>query len=297
MGAEADKVALPTGPRQPSKINDIAQGLGKRRITEGSVPIPASTQTDEAGNGQPLPIDDLQGLLPNEREVVRRSDDAFNRVRQTWPNWKEVGAGLMVLRELAMRETGSVNILSKRYKDRFHDLLERRAYCSANMSASTRKALLKCAELSPELDKWYATLDEHRRGGLNHPLTVLRAFREAKDPKRASVQSRRASYEAELETVRQEAAAAISIRDAQIKEQDQQIEALAKQIKPALDSASDADADTEEADHAGSEHPEDKEDADSARIVQYVVTKCGAVEEKIREVIDGLTAYLEECVS
>src|SRR6516165_2782995 len=98
MGAEADNVALPTGPRQPSKINDIAQGLGKRRITEGSVPIPASTQTDEAGNGQPLPIDDLQGLLPNEREVVRRSDDAFNRVRQTWPNWKEVGAGLMVLR-------------------------------------------------------------------------------------------------------------------------------------------------------------------------------------------------------
>jgi hypothetical protein len=203
----------------------------------------------------------------------------------------------MVLRELAMRETGSVNILSMRYKDRFHDLLERRAYCSANMSASTRKALLKCAELSPELDEWYATLDEHRRGGLNHPLTVLRAFREAKDPKRASAQSRRASYEAELETVRQEAAAAISISDAQIKEQDQQIEELTKQIKPALDSASDADADTEETDHAGSEHPEDKKDADSARIVQYVVTKCGAVEEKIREVIDGLTAYLEERVS
>jgi len=243
-----------------------------------------------------LAIDELQGFSPNEWEVVRRSDEAFNRLGQTWENWKQLSAGLVVLRERAMRETGSVNIRSKRYKDRFHQLLEDRPYCSAKMSAPTRKAILKCAELSPELDEWYATLDEHRRDGLNHPGRVLDAFREAKGAKRASA-NRRARHETELETVRQEAAVAISSRDAQIQEQDRRIEELTNQIKPALDSACDPAAATEETDHAGAESPEHKEDADSARIVQYVVTKCGAVEAKIREVINGLTAYLEERVS
>ena len=120
---------------------------------------------------------------------------------------------------------------------------------------------------------------------------------QAEDPKRARTNGRRARHETELETVRQEAAVAISSRDAQIQEQDQQIEKLTKQIKPALDSACDADADTEETDHAGAEHPKHKEDADSAGIVQYVVTMCGADQEKIREVIAGLSAYLEQRVS
>jgi hypothetical protein len=183
-------------------------------VQSGSAHIATALHTDGAGNGQRLAIDELQGFSPNEWEVVRRSDEAFNRLGQTWENWKQLSAGLVVLRERAMRETGSVNIRSKRYKDRFHQLLEDRPYCSAKMSASTRKALLKCAELSPELDEWYATLDEHRRDGLNHPGRVLDAFREAKGAKRASANGR-ARHETELETVRQEAAVAISSRDAQ----------------------------------------------------------------------------------
>jgi hypothetical protein len=123
----------------------------------------------DATNGQPLTIDYPNGLSPDEREIVRRSDEAFIRVRQTWARWKTVRAGLVILRDLAMRETGSSNIISKRYKNRFHELLEHRPYCSAKMNNTTRKALLKCAELCPELDEWHDHLDEDRRLRLNHP--------------------------------------------------------------------------------------------------------------------------------
>ena len=83
VGADTDMVALPTEPREPSKSPD----------QPGSVP----THTDGADNGQPLAIDDLQGFSPDEWEVVRRSDEAFNRVRQTWEKWKTVRDGLVVL--------------------------------------------------------------------------------------------------------------------------------------------------------------------------------------------------------
>ena len=82
-----------------------------------------------------------------------------------------------------MRETGSNNVMSKRYKMRFHELLEQRAYRSERLSDTTRKALLKCAELSPELDEWHDHLDEDRRLRLNHPVCVLRAFRKSQKHK------------------------------------------------------------------------------------------------------------------
>jgi hypothetical protein len=227
---------------------------------------------EDAINGQRLTIGDLQQLSPDEREVVRQSDEAFVQVRQTWKRWKMVGAGMVVLRNLAMRETGSNNIMSKRYKNRFHELLEQRAYRSEKMNATTRKALLKCLELSPELDEWHDQLDEDRRLRLNHPERVLRAFRESQTHKPASGQSRRVHLEAELEKVQQGAATAVSSRDARIEEKQQQIDRLTKQADSAMG--------------------EDTEGGVQS-IVQYVVTKCGT-EQKIREVIDGLIGYLEQ---
>ena len=273
-------MALPREAREVSDFNDLEKGLGENHpidlqdVSEGP-PKPfrdgsPPQETEDAINGQPLTIDYLQELSPDEREVVRQSDEAFIQVRQTWAGWKTVGAGLVVLRNLAMRETGSNNIMSKRYKNRFHELLEQRAYRSESMSDTTRKALLKCAELSPELDEWYDHLDEDRRLRLNHPERVLRAFRASQKRKPASRQSRRAHYEAELEKVQQDAGAAVSSRDAQIEEQQQQIGRLTKQADSAMGK------DTE---------------GGIQSIVQYVVTKC-ETEQKIREVIFGLNGLL-----
>jgi hypothetical protein len=166
--------------------------------------------------------------------------------------------------------------LSKLYKNRFHELLEHRAYRSEKMNDTTRKALLKCAELLPELDEWHDHLDEDRRLQLNHPVCVLRAFRESQNYKPASRQSRRAQHEVELEKVRQEAATAVSSQDELIEEKQQQIDQLLKQ---------------NDSPRTGDNVGSDIED-----VVQYVVVSC-KTEQRIRDVIDGLNRYLEQLQS
>ena len=98
--------------------------LGTRAAADdkpASVDTAALNHATAGGNGELLPIDSLQSLAPEQREIVRQSDAAFSRVRQTWQCWKEVRAGLAVLRDLAMHETGANSPMSKLYKNRFHE--------------------------------------------------------------------------------------------------------------------------------------------------------------------------------
>jgi hypothetical protein len=204
---------------------------------------------------------------PEDRETICRSDEAFTRVGQTWESWKQVGARLVVLRNFAMRETGVHSVMSKRYKDRFHELLEQREYRSAKMDASTRKALLQCLQLAPGIDHWHGQLPEPRRLRLNHPVNVLRAFREFQDLGSGWNQSRQTRYDRELENIRADAAAAIAIRDTQIEKLQQSIGARST--------------------HA------DIPDDGTASVVRYVIATCGGEATKIKQVIDALSAYLE----
>jgi hypothetical protein len=98
------------GRVQPDLVIDSGTSTARPRPAEDRS---APHVTDDAINGQLLTIGDLQQLSPDEREVVRRSDEAF-MVRQTWARWKMVRAGLVVLRDLAMREAGSKTIISSR---------------------------------------------------------------------------------------------------------------------------------------------------------------------------------------
>src|SRR4051794_19877097 len=185
----------------------------------------ARTSTENTATGH---IDGLENLSAHERAIVRQSDEAFVHVSRTWSHWMKVRAGLAILRDVAMRETGSRNDMSKLYKKRFHDLL---ACCSyRNMADTTTKVLLSCAGAAPAIDDWHASLSEARRLQLNHPDRVLRAFRAEHNAKQAHRLSRRESRVAELESVWQQAAAAMSAKDAQIKERDKLIAKLTKQI-------------------------------------------------------------------
>ena len=265
--------APPTASAQAPNTNAASSLAGDSAADEKPVSLNAAAPPHAEGkvNGELLPIDSLQSLAPEEREIVRQSDVAFVRVRQTWDSWKQVRAGLVVLRDLAMREAGANDPKSKLYKDRFHRLLEQRAYCSTKMDPSTRKALLKCAELVPEIDEWHQRLDEHRRLRLNHPANVLRAFRKAQEPPSPPGQSGRTQHELEVEKVRQEAAVAVSSRDERINELQQRIDDLSKRV-----GISDAAA-----------------ESDTNTVVRYVIAACGGSEIKVKQVIDALTAYLE----
>ena len=247
--------------------------VGEAREFSGqSLGLP-SQGTENEGNGQRLTLDGLQNLSPDDRETVRQSDEAYVQIRRTPEQWKMVRAGLVVIRDLAMRETGATSVMSKLYRNRFHELLQHRAYSCEKMSDTTRKTLLQCAQLAPGIDEWHASLDEEERLRLNHPERVLRAFRESQGHKPARRQSRQAQHDAELEKVRQEAATAVSSRDALLEKQQQQIKRLTNQVDNA------PSADTEPGIQS---------------IVQDVIARCGATERKIRDVIDGLTAYLEQ---
>ena len=269
------------GRTEPATHIDSASAqLNRGRGNEGVADKPASlnaaapTNAEGAVNGESLPIDSLQSLAPEEREIVRQSEVAFVRVRATWECWKQVRAGLVVLRDLAMREAGANDPKSKLYKDRFHELLEQRAYCSGKMEPSTRKALLKCAELASQIDEWHDRLGEHRRLRLNHPVSVLNAFRKSQEPPSSPDQPRRTKHELELEKVRQEAVAAVSSRDERIIELQQQIDSLSKPVETF--EAAESDIDT---------------------AVQHVVAMCGGADIKIRQVINALTACLEHSPS
>lgn len=269
--------AIPTASTQALQTHAASTGLDLGLATESATDdkpvLPnAATPIDAEGNvnGELLAIDSLQSLAPEEREIVRQSDVAFVGVRQTWEGWKQVRAGLVVLRDLAMREAGANDPKSKLYKDRFHQLLEERAYRSTKMDPSTRKALLKCAELAPEIDEWHDRLGDHRHLQLNHPINVLHAFRKAQDPPSPPDQSARTKHELEIEKVRQEAAAAVSSRDQRINKLQQQIDTLSKPVD-----ISDAAV------------------SDINNVVQYVIATCGGAEVKIRQVVHALTAYLE----
>ena len=272
--------AIPAGTKPATHIDSASAQLNRGRGNEGVADKPASldaaapTNADGAVNGELLPIDSLQSLAPEEREIVRQSEVAFVRVRATWECWKQVRAGLVVLRDLAMREAGANDPKSKLYKDRFHELLEQRAYCSGKMEPSTRKALLKCAELASQIDEWHDRLGEHRRLRLNHPVSVLNAFRKSQEPPSSPDQPRRTKHELELEKVRQEAVAAVSSRDERIIELQQQIDSLSKPVETF--EAAESDIDT---------------------AVQYVVAMCGGADIKIRQVINALTACLEHSPS
>jgi hypothetical protein len=260
---------------QQSPPHDPSPG-DRHANTESDSPPRAAPILHEAANGERFTIDDLQDLPPQEQEIVRQSDDAFIAVRRTWPNWQRVGAGLAILRGLAMREIGCNNVLSKRYRDRFHQLLAHRSYRS--MEPTTRKALLQCDEHASEIDEWLASLDEGRRLRLNHPVAVLRAFRASQNPR--PPRSRQSRNETELATVRQEAVAALARKDAEIKE-------LTKRRTDAPTGGANTGM------HSGAEQTVTTGAADTDSIVAYVIAKCGS-SEKIRKVISGLEAYLEQ---
>jgi len=266
--------ATPDGPSAAVKhVEEAITATGEP--TEGPAADKCATlnvaaATPNPVNGELLPIDSPQSLTPEAQEIVRQSDAAFVRLRQTWCSWKQVRAGLVVLRDLAMRETGANDPKSKLYKNRFHELLEVRAYCAAKMEPSVRKALLQCAEPAPKIDEWHDHLDEYRRQRLNHPVNVLRAFRESQKPTGTLTQANGNKHERELETVRQEAATAVSSRDERIGELQKEIDKLSKRV----------------------DIPEPGE-SDVETIVPRVIAMCGGDGSKIRQVIDALNAHLE----
>lgn len=73
--------SLPLAP--VARTEDRASVTAVTDIVE-AIPAAIEPAPDGAVNGELIAIDSLQSLAPEEREIVRQSDVAFVRVRQTW---------------------------------------------------------------------------------------------------------------------------------------------------------------------------------------------------------------------
>jgi hypothetical protein len=115
-------------------------------------------------------------------EIIAAGQSAWARLNQheSWRNWVAVGKALNCGRAEAMRVARTKQPIGRRYSLAFSDWLGRNGF--AGISKSTRARLFECIDNIEEIEAWRATLKPTKLIRLNHPTTVLSAWRRANEP-------------------------------------------------------------------------------------------------------------------
>jgi hypothetical protein len=145
--------------------------------------LPAADETETAAAGAepmtgPGPVIDEASLDVHQRAAV-----AWKRLEgsETFFDWVAVGEALMHDRRTAMYEAQTNRPKGKGYCAVFSRLLATRPY--AKLQESTRTRLLKIMEHEHEVTTWLFKEPQARQLELNHPHSVLRAWRKSLKPK------------------------------------------------------------------------------------------------------------------
>jgi hypothetical protein len=110
---------------------------------------------------------------------IEAAQAAWARIkeRQTWNDWKTVGTAIAEGRTRAMVLALTNKPEGRRYNKEFKAWLV--AHGFGDLEATTRKRLLQCMEHIDEIEAYLATFEIDKRLRLNHPATVLSAWKRA----------------------------------------------------------------------------------------------------------------------
>jgi hypothetical protein len=116
-------------------------------------------------------------------DPIKAGQQAWERLQahQTWDDWKAVGFALAEGRTRAMAAAQTNQPKGSRYNKIYSNWLGARGF--SDLGKSTRARLLQCMENLDAIDAWFRTLKADKRLKLNHPTTVLSAWKRAMAPK------------------------------------------------------------------------------------------------------------------
>jgi hypothetical protein len=110
-------------------------------------------------------------------DPIQAGQEAWVRLKahQTWSDWKVLGTAVAGGRAEAMREARTNRPAGRRYNESFCVWLTANKF--ADIGKTTRARLLQCMEKIDAIEAWLKKLEIDKRLKLNHPTTVLSAWK------------------------------------------------------------------------------------------------------------------------
>jgi hypothetical protein len=119
------------------------------------------------------------GCAIHPSDLIEAGQQAWERLQahQTWDDWMAVGFALAEGRAKAMAAAKTNQPKGSRYNKIYSGWLGARGF--SDLESSTRKRLQQCIENIGAIEAYLLTLKSGKRLKLNHPTTVLSAWKRA----------------------------------------------------------------------------------------------------------------------
>lgn len=119
------------------------------------------------------------------KTAKRALDELDKQTHKAWTYWKQVGAGFIELRTIAMREAETNKPYGKAYTSAFARLLEHFHFADRIKDPGDRQKLVAVIDNLPAVEAWLATLPAEDRRRWTHPTTIYRHWQKSLTPPRA----------------------------------------------------------------------------------------------------------------
>jgi hypothetical protein len=115
---------------------------------------------------------------PAEHAVIREGQEAWQRIKMTWKDWKKVGAAHVIGRTTAMREAHANKPKGTRYNAALR-AWQRKFGFEGLKDKGDRGRLFDAMDHLREIDAWLAKLPDEERLRLHHPSSIWRRWKKS----------------------------------------------------------------------------------------------------------------------